>query len=90
MNHPSPLVFMDTGYTLFFDMACEHVAYLLWACIFSLFLLFFIAHTINNMESDHETIKDFLFHGLMVDNANSQCRNFAHEHGHVLNLDHKV
>ena len=32
---------------------------------------------------------EFLFYRWMVDNANSQCRNFAYEHGRVRGLDHK-
>ena len=39
-------IFLDMGYlfiSLFFflfDMPCEHVAYLLWVCIFSFLILF--------------------------------------------------
>ena len=43
------------------------------------FHLFYIARTICNMERViMDQTRNFLLHGLMNDNANSQCRNFAH------------
>ena len=55
MNHPSPLFFMDMGYAFFFNMPCEHEAYILWACIFSFFLTWLLSmwHTFFGYASFH-------------------------------------
>ena len=43
--------------------------------------------TIYNMDRVvMEQHKEFLFHGWMMDNANPQCRNFAHEMGVYVTL----
>ena len=49
------LFFMDMCYTLFFYIPCDHVAYHLWACIFSLFstCLLGLWHTFYGYASFH-------------------------------------
>ena len=51
----------------------------MWHTFFGYASFFYIARTICNMERViMDQTRNFLLHGLMNDNANSQCRNFAH------------
>ena len=82
MDHPFSFILHGHGLYTFFYMPCEHVAYLLWAWIFSIFDMpfghvayllwvrifsFFIAHTIYNMERViMGQTRNFLLHGWIM------------------------
>ena len=63
----------------FFGYASFHFWHASWACGIPSFgmHLFYIARNMERVIMDQT--RNFLLHGLMNDNANSQCRNFAHE-----------
>ena len=67
---------------LFFDMPFEHVAYLLWVCIFYFFIFFFfIAHILNGQErKSHGMSWSFI---LWVDDS------VCYVSGHVRDLNHE-
>ena len=72
MIYLSPCIFLGHGlyiyiyfsssfFSPFFDMSCGHVAYLLWVCIFSLLLFFFLSCFLSMWHTNFGYVSFYFF-----------------------------